>query len=200
MELIQEQPDLAAYLAADEAIDHEHPLVHETADAFWTVTDGDPYAYAEAVFAFVRDAVPHSADSGDPRVSWRASDVLATRNGICYAKAHALAALLRAQGVPAALCYQLLAEDDGSNPVVHGLVALRLPGAGSWSRVDPRGNKPGVDARFSLDTEQLAFPVRPELGEVDYPVLYAAPHPAVLKALQGSADRPQLWENLPAGL
>ncbi|MFD4241439.1 transglutaminase family protein [Streptomyces sp. NPDC058525] len=200
MELIQEQPDLAAYLAADEAVDHEHPLVRETADAFWTATDGDPYAYAEAVFEFVRDAVPHSADSGDPRVTWRASDVLATRNGICYAKSHALAALLRAQGIPAALCYQLLADDDGSNPVVHGLVALRLPGAASWSRVDPRGNKPGVDARFSLDTEQLAFPVRPELGEIDYPGLYAAPHPAALKALQDSADRPQLWENLPTGL
>ncbi|MGR4879768.1 transglutaminase family protein [Streptomyces sp. LARHCF249] len=215
MELIQEHPDLAAYLAADQAIDHEHPLVRETADAFWTATAGNAYAYAEAVFAFVRDAIPHSADSGDTRVSWRASDVLATRNGICYAKSHALVALLRARGIPAALCYQLLADDHscsdscssgagacpgGSNPVVHGLVALRLPGGGRWARVDPRGNKPGVDARFSLDVEQLAFPVRPDLGEVDYPGLYAAPHPATLKALQDSADRPQLWENLPTAL
>lgn len=200
MEWIQEQPDLSAYLTADDAVDHEHPLVRETADAFWTATHGDPYAYAEAVFTFVRDAVPHSADSGDPRVAWRASEVLTTRNGICYAKAHALAALLRARGIPAALCYQLLADDDGSNPVVHGLVALRLPGADRWSRVDPRGNKPGVDARFSLDVERLAFPVRPELGEIDYPGLYAAPHPAVLTALQDSADRTRLWENLPTAL
>ncbi|MEU9148358.1 transglutaminase family protein [Streptomyces sp. NPDC048349] len=200
MELIQEQPDLASYLAADEVMDHEHPLVRETADAFWTATAGDAHAYAEAVFAFVRDAVPHSADSGDMRVSWRASDVLATRNGICYAKSHALVALLRAQGIPAALCYQRLTDDDGSNPVVHGLVALRLPGSEHWARVDPRGNKPGVDARFSLDVEQLAFPVRPELGEVDYPELYAAAHPAALKALQDSADRTQLWESLPTAL
>ncbi|MER5928664.1 transglutaminase domain-containing protein [Streptomyces sp. NPDC002054] len=107
-------------------------------------------------FEFVRDTVPHSADSGDLRVSWRGSEVLATRNGICHAKAHALAALLRA--------------------------------------------KPGVDARFALDREQLAFPVRPELGEIDYPELYAAPHPAVLRALRESADRPQLWRNLPTGL
>ncbi|MBT2543032.1 transglutaminase family protein [Streptomyces sp. ISL-44] len=200
MELIQEQPDLAAYLAADEAIDHEHPLVRETADAFWTATGGDAYAYAEAVFEFVRDAVPHSADSGDLRVAWRASDVLATRNGICHAKSHALAALLRAQGIPAALCYQRLADDDGGNHLIHGLIALRLPGGEGWARVDPRGNKPGVDARFSLDVERLAFPVRPELGEVDHPELYAAPHPAALKALQDSADRPQLWENLPTAL
>ncbi|WP_330295064.1 transglutaminase-like domain-containing protein [Streptomyces sp. NBC_00503] len=199
MKLIQEHSDVAAYLAADEAVDHDHPLVQETADALWAAT-GDAYSYAKVAFEFVRDTIPHTADSGDDRVSWRASDVLATRNGICYAKSHALTALLRARSIPAGLCYQLLGDDDGSNLFVHGLVALRLPGRDDWSRVDPRGNKPGVDAQFTLDHEQLAFPVRPELGEVDYPELYAAPHPATLKVLQESADRPQLWRSLPTGL
>ncbi|WP_371614627.1 transglutaminase family protein [Streptomyces sp. NBC_00454] len=199
MKLIQEHSDVAAYLVADEAVDHDHPLVQETADALWAAT-GDAYSYAKVAFEFVRDTIPHTADSGDDRVSWRASDVLATRNGICYAKSHALTALLRAQGIPAGLCYQLLGDDDGSNLAVHGLVALRLPGRDDWSRVDARGNKPGVDAQFTLDHEQLAFPVRPELGEVDYPELYAAPHPATLKVLQESVDRPQLWRNLPTGL
>ncbi|WP_404961529.1 transglutaminase family protein [Streptomyces sp. 147326] len=199
MQLIQQNRDIYAYLASDEAIDHWHPLVQETADAFWSAT-GDAYSYAKAVFEFVRDTIPHSADSGDLRVSWRASDVLATRNGICYAKSHALVALLRAQGIPAALCYQRLTDDDGSNPVVHGLVAVRLPGSARWSRLDPRGNKPGVDAQFSLDREQLAFPVRPELGEIDHPELYAAPHPAALGALRESADRPELWTKLPTAL
>lgn len=199
MELIQEHTDLAAYLAADEAVDHGHPLVQETADALWAAT-GDAYSYAKVAFEFVRDTIPHSADSGDDRVSWRASDVLGTRNGICYAKAHALTALLRARDIPTGLCYQLLGDADGSNLAIHGLVALRLPGSDDWSRVDPRGNKPGVDAQFTLDREQLAFPVRQELGEIDYPELYAAPHPATLKALQESADRPQLWRNLPTAL
>ncbi|MDD9376208.1 transglutaminase family protein [Streptomyces sp. ZAF1911] len=199
MELIQEHSDVAAYLAADDVVDHDHPLVDETADALWTAT-GDAYSYAKAAFEFVRDTIPHSADSGDDRVSWRASDVLATRNGICYAKSHALTALLRNRGIPAGLCYQLLGDDDGSNLVLHGLVALRLPGSADWSRVDPRGNKPGVDAQFTLDHEQLAFPVRPELGEIDYPGLYAAAHPAPLKALQESVDRAQLWRSLPTGL
>ncbi|MFG2990539.1 transglutaminase family protein [Streptomyces sp. NPDC048257] len=199
MQLIQQSPDIHAYLASSEAIDHWHPVVQETADTLWSAT-GDAYSYAGAAFEFVRDTIPHSGDSGDLRVAWRASDVLTTRNGICYAKAHALVALLRAQGIPAGLCYQLLADDDGTNPVVHGLIALRLPGSARWSRLDPRGNKPGVDARFDLDHEQLAFPVRPELGEVDYPELYAAPHPAALKALQESADRLQLWRNLPVAL
>ncbi|MFF3672793.1 transglutaminase family protein [Streptomyces sp. NPDC002120] len=199
MQLIQQNPDIHAYLASDEAVDHWHPLVQETAEALWSAT-GDAYSYAKAAFEFVRDEIPHSADSGDVRVSWRASDVLATRNGICFAKSHALAALLRAQGIPAALCYQRLTDDDGSHPVVHGLVAVRLPGGARWSRLDPRGNKPGVDAQFSLESERLAFPVRPELGEIDYPELYAAPHPAALGALQGSADRPELWTKLPAAL
>ncbi|AWZ07022.1 MULTISPECIES: transglutaminase family protein [unclassified Streptomyces] len=199
MELIQEHTDLAVYLAADEAVDHGHPLVQETADALWTAT-GDAYSYAKTAFEFVRDTIPHSADSGDDRVAWRASDVIGTRNGICYAKAHALTALLRARGIPAGLCYQLLGDDDGSNLAIHGLVALRLPGSADWARVDPRGNKPGVDAQFTLDREQLAFPVRPELGEIDYPELYAAAHPATLKALQESADRPELWRNLPTAL
>ncbi|TXS49673.1 transglutaminase domain-containing protein [Streptomyces sp. OR43] len=199
MELIQQVPDLSAYLAADDAIDHEHPLVRDTATRLRSATT-DAYSYAEAAYCLVRDTVPHSVDSGDTRVSWRASDVLATRNGICHAKAHALAALLRAEGIPAALCYQGLADDDGEPGVVHGLIALRLPGHSRWHRQDPRGNKPGVDARFSLHEEQLAWPVRPELGEIDYPTLYAAPHPAVLWGLRTSADRAALWRALPTAL
>ncbi len=199
MQLIQQDPDPLAYLASGEAIDHGHPRVQEAADALW-LTTGDAYSYAEAAFEFVRDTIPHSADSGDARVAWRASDVLATRNGICHAKSHALVALLRARRIPAGLCYQRLADDDGSNPLVHGLIALRLPGGDRWSRLDPRGNKPGVDARFDLAEERLAFPVRPELGETDYPGLYAAPHPAVLAALRGSADRQELWRRLPTQL
>ncbi|MFJ3173746.1 transglutaminase family protein [Streptomyces roseus] len=199
MQLIPQDPHIRPYLAADEVVDHGHPLVRETVAALWGAT-GDAYPYAEAAFEFVRDTIPHSADSGDPRVSWRASDVLRTRNGICHAKSHALVALLRARGIPAGFCYQRLTDDDGSNPAVHGLIALRLPGAAHWARQDPRGNRPGVDARFALDAERLAFPVRPELGEVDHPELYATPHPAVLAALRNSADRQELWRNLPTEL
>ncbi|WP_371101236.1 transglutaminase domain-containing protein [Streptomyces sp. PU_AKi4] len=190
MQLIQENPDLSAYLAADEVIDHHHPLVRETA-ARLAAGVADSYEYARVAFEFVRDTIPHSQDSGDLRVTWRASDVLEQGTGICYAKAHALAALLRAEDIPTALCYQNLG-------VVHGLVAVRFRGA--WHRQDPRGNKPGVDARFSLDGERLAFDPDPASGETDHPVLYAAPHPVVLDALRAATDRPHLWRTLPAAL
>ncbi|ROQ73066.1 transglutaminase superfamily protein [Streptomyces sp. CEV 2-1] len=199
MELIQQVPEISAYLAADEAIDHGHPLVRETAAHLRSAT-GDAYAYASAAFGFVRDGVAHSADSGDTRVTWRASDVLAARNGICHAKSHALAALLRAEGIEAALCYQRLADDDGNPGPVHGLIALRLPGRDRWDRQGPRGNRPGVDARFSLDEERLAWSVRPKFNEEDYPHLYAAPHPLVLRSLRAAADRTQLWSTLPVAL
>ncbi|KUM73559.1 transglutaminase-like domain-containing protein [Streptomyces curacoi] len=190
MQMIQQTPDLYAYLAADEVIDHHHPLVRETAAR---LADGvaDSYEYARAAFEFVRDAIPHSQDSGDLRVTWRASDVLEQGTGICYAKAHALAALLRAEDIPTALCYQRF-------DVVHGLVAVRFNGA--WHRQDPRGNKPGVDAQFSLDGERLAFTPDPESNELDYPVLYAEPHPAVLSVLKAAPDRPYLWKTLPTAL
>ncbi|MFF7853500.1 transglutaminase domain-containing protein [Streptomyces sp. NPDC007904] len=190
MQLTQETPDLSAYLAADEAIDHHHPLVRETV-ARLASNVADSYAYAQAAFEYVRDAIPPSQDSGDLRVTWRASDVLERRTGICYAKAHALAALLRAEDIPTALCYQNLG-------VVHGLVAVRFGGA--WHRQDPRGNKPGVDARFSLDGERLAFVPDAASGETDHPVLYAAPHPVVLDVLKAAPDRPHLWRTLPAAL
>ncbi|PJM96778.1 transglutaminase domain-containing protein [Streptomyces sp. CB01373] len=198
MELIQDTPDLSAYLAADEGIDHEHPMVRETA-ARLAEGVADSYAYARSAYEFVRDGIPHSQDAGDSRVTWRASDVLRLRTGICYAKAHALAALLRAEDIPTALCYQRLTrDDDGGGHVVHGLVAVRFDGA--WHRQDPRGNKPGVDARFSLAGERLAFVPDSKSNELDYPVLYAEPHPAVLAALKAAPDRPRLWKTLPAAL
>ncbi|MFC3571909.1 transglutaminase family protein [Streptomyces yaanensis] len=197
MELIQQTSDLSAYLAADEVIDHHHPVVRETA-ARLADRVADSYAYAQAAYEFVRDTIPHSADSGDLRVTWRASDVLEQRTGICYAKAHALAALLRAEDIPAALCYQRLLHDDGSGHAVHGLVAVRFNGA--WHRQDPRGNKPGVDARFSLDGERLAWIPDEKSSEVDYPVLYAVPHPAVVSVLKAAPDRPALWKTLPTAL
>ncbi|MFI6529093.1 transglutaminase family protein [Streptomyces uncialis] len=199
MQLIEQDVPRSAYLAADEVVDHGHPLVRETVAALGGGSLS-PYEYARAAFEYIRDEIPHSRDSGDMRVTWRASDVLELRTGICYAKSHALAALLRARGIPTGFCYQRLTEDDGSAPVLHGLVAIALPGHPRWARQDARGNTSGIDARFSTEGERLAFPVRAEFSEVDYPVLYAAPHSAVMDALRSAPDRAALWQSLPSSL
>jgi transglutaminase-like putative cysteine protease len=192
MEPIPVAADPAAYLAADEVVDHQHPQIRETA-ARLRSTAPSPYDYAKAAYEFVRDTVPHSADAGDPRVTWRASDVLDRRTGVCHAKSHALAALLRAEGIPAGFCYQRLTEDDGTSPVLHGLNAVLLPGRTRWARIDARGNIPGVvDAAFSLERERLAWPVRPHLGESESPLVHAVPAPAVLAALRSAPDRAHL--------
>ena len=179
------------YLAADAVVDHGHPLIRARADAFRASSD-DPVDRAEAAFLFVRDEVEHVIDAGDPRVTWRASDVLRERVGICHAKAHLLAALLRAQGIPAGFCYQELSA-------LHGLTAVYLHGR--WSRLDARGNRTGARGEFSLGEEKLAWPVDTARGERDHPEIHPAPAPVVVDFLMTAEPGPGWYEKgLPAAL
>lgn len=187
------RPDPHDFLAGDEVVDVDDPAVVALGRELRR-THPDDVAFARAAFEWVRDEVAHAYDAGDRRVTLAASEVLRERVGLCYAKSHLLAALLRGQGVPTALCYQRLRDGDGY--VVHGLVAVHLEGA--WHRQDPRGNKPGVDAQFALDGERLAWPADPGLGEVDYPRLHLSPAAAVVAALRSSDDLAGCV--LPAGL
>ncbi|MFI7093068.1 hypothetical protein [Streptomyces lydicus] len=83
---------------------------------------------------------------------------------------------------------------------VHGLIALKLPGRERWVWQDARGGEAGAGAQFRLDREQLAFAVRPEFNEVDHPVLFAEPHPAVLQCLRDAVDQRRLTQLLPTAL
>lgn len=147
-------------------------------------------------FTFVRDEVRHSADFRLNPVTCRASEVLRHRTGYCYAKSHLLAALLRANGVPAGLCYQRLSAGDGGAPYcLHGLNAVYLQEAG-WYRLDPRGNKPGVDAQFCPPNERLAFAVKAP-QERDLPEIWAEPLPVVVEALERYDSYDKVLANLP---
>ncbi|WP_305091622.1 transglutaminase family protein [Prescottella sp. R16] len=184
------------FLAGDEFVDIEDRNVRSLARSLRQRSDGE-IDFARAAFEWVRDEVGHSYDVGDPRVTLTAGEVLEHRVGLCYAKSHLLAALLRVGGVPTGLCYQRLAHGDGH--VLHGLVAVHLDGG--WHRQDPRGNKPGIDARFTLGAERLAWPVDPALGEVDYPTLFTSPAACVVDALRGVTDVLSIYDvGLPAGL
>ena len=194
MQLIAGAP--ADYLGSDDVVDVEHPAVQALA-AQLSGQDTTPVRYARTAFTWVRDRIRHSLDAGDPRVPVTASQTLDAGVGLCFAKAHLLTALLRARGVPTGLCYQRLGAGGGY--CLHGLVAVHLGGA--WHRLDPRGNKPGVDARFDLTRERLAWTVDPGSGELDYPQLFRAPHPTVLTSLRAADDALVLCDGrLPAQL
>lgn len=176
--------DPSAYLGEDDVVDHSHPSVRGLAGDLRRSAASE-VEFARLAFELVRDQVGHSWDVHDSRVTVSASEVLSERVGLCYSKAHLLAALLRAEGIPTGLCYQRLTDDEETF-MLHGLVAVYLRGA--WHRQDPRGNKPGVDAQFSLGTERLAWPVREELGETDYATVLPAPSDVVVRALRGATD------------
>lgn len=156
----------------------------------------DHEVIARRCFFWVRDRVRHSADHLMPTVTCSASQVLEHRVGFCYAKSHLLAALLRACGIPAALCYQRLALDDqGSAFCLHGLVAVFLPRHG-WYRMDARGDKPGIITNFCPPTEQLAFtPRRP--GEMDIPGRFGDALPVVVATLRQYGTADAVAQNLP---
>lgn len=57
-----------------------------------------------------------------------------------------------------------------------------------------------MNAQFSIETEQLAFPIRPEKGEEDGFIVYPDPDRKILENLRTNKTRTQLWKNLPAEL
>ena len=61
---------------------------------------GDNITKIKCLFEWVRDEIPHSKDINSDIVSCTASEVLKAGTGICFAKSHLLAALLRANGIP----------------------------------------------------------------------------------------------------
>jgi len=152
------------YLSSSEIIDWKTPLVLEKAKAL-SQDLLNPEDIAKKCFEYVRDEIKHS-NKLNP-VTCKASEVLKYKTGYCYAKSHLLAALLRANKIPAGLCYQRLTIDNDRPPFsLHGLNAVYLPDIG-WYRLDARGNKDGVEAEFTPPIEKLAFSIVFE-GEADF--------------------------------
>ena len=84
--------------------------------------------------------------------------------------------------------------------MLHGLNAVYIESLHRWVRLDARGNKPGVDARFSLEEEKLAFLIRAEKAEEDIPIIFSAPDENVLRALKENKSIETLWVNLPTDI
>ena len=185
MHLICESSLVDDYLHEHVVVDYSHPAVQDAIHHLSTPEDTETER-VRRTYEFVRDSIDHSCDIQGTQVTCTASEVLLYGEGLCYAKSHLLAALLRAQGILTGFCYQrlVLEPTPKMSYALHGLNAVYLPSEARWIRLDARGNKPYVQAEFSTKEERLAYVVRPELDEIDYPTIYAQPHPKVVKALR----------------
>jgi len=207
--------DVTQYLKSCDIIDFEHQTScdiidfgHQTSCEITALAyeikscSKDEISYIKNAFEYVRDNISHSADIRGRVVTCKASEVLRAKEGICYAKSHLLAALLRCNQIPAGFCYQRLILDDETAPhlILHGLNAVYIKSLDKWIRLDARGNKPGVDAQFSTNDEKLAFLVRTHKGEEDILTIFSSPDENVIKALTKNKKLEDLWRNLPTEL
>ena len=195
--------DRSLYLEASGIIDYENGLVKKRAQDL-KKDSRNALDLIEKSFLYVRDRIVHTADMDKQKASISevtncASEVLGKGHGICYAKSHLLAALLRANGIPAGFCYQRLILDDDKAPylVLHGLCGVFIESENKWIRLDPRGNKEDVHAEFSINEEKLAFTIRGDMGEEDGFAIFETPDPGVIQALESASDAGALFSNLP---
>lgn len=185
MQLTPETIDMTRYLASSEIINFEDLDIQRTAlnlskginDEIWLI---------KTVYEFVRDEISHSVDIDSGNVTWNASNVLKFKHGLCFANSHLLAAILRYLGIPTGFCYQKL-EFDGKMGL-HGLNAVFIGSIDKWIRLDARGNRNGINARFSIGEEYLAYLPEEEKNEVDFRVIYAEPDRRVVEILRQSRN------------
>jgi transglutaminase-like putative cysteine protease len=183
------------YLEATPIIDWDHPEVLARARAL-AEGQNDPLQVARRCFEWVRDEIRHSGDHRLNPVTCSASQVLRHGTGFCYAKSHLLAALLRANGIPAGFCYQRLSIDDTGPPFcLHGFNAIHLPGVG-WYRLDARGDRGEISTACDPPSERLAF--TPQLAEeTTFDAVWPAPLAVVVEALNRYASYAELLDHLP---
>lgn len=190
-----EERELAVFLQSSQIINFQKPAVRAQAEALRDPDDNEIQTVRNC-YEWVRDEIKHSGDHELNPVTCTAAETLEAGTGFCYGKAHLLAALLRANGIPAALAYQRLSVGDSGPPYcTHALNAVYLTDYG-WYRLDARGNKPGVDAQFTPPDECLAFPDLQD-EEYDFPCIYADPPADIVKALRHWKTWDELYAHLP---
>jgi len=198
-----ESNNIQDYLKRGEVIDYDHELIVEKClELQKGMEEGNEISLIKNVYEFVRDDIHHSGDIGAQEITCKASEVLEFGHGICCAKSHLLAAMLRFYGIPTGFCYQKLCSgQEGINrKVLHGLNAVYFKDSNRWIRLDARGNKPGVDAQFSIYEGKIAWPVNEERGEEDHPVIFKEPNQTVVEILKTSNSRKEMWAQWELGL
>lgn len=201
MEITPYTNDISQYLCEDEVINYSEELIANVAKTLLGESN-DRIDYIKNAYEYVRDNISHSADIGEDAVTCSALEVLREGHGVCFAKSHLLASLLRSQSIPVGFCYQKLILDDETAPylVLHGLNGVFIEEYQKWVRLDARGNRPGVNAQFSIEEEKIAFPAREEKVEEDILIVFPRPDENVIKALRENEKRSELWDKIPQKL
>jgi len=187
--------DLDAFLHFDEVVSISDAIRSKTQEIVHSLeSDIDR---SKAIFEWVRDNIHHTKDLGAEVVTCSSIDTFSEGTGICFAKSHLVASMMRSEGIPCGFCYQVFdnpVATDSDSLALHGLNAIYLESTSRWHRLDPRGNRVDVNAEFSVDREILAFPDMLFMDDC----IYAAPLKKVVQGLQTASNITGLWTDLPA--
>ncbi|MBN2416235.1 transglutaminase domain-containing protein [bacterium] len=137
------EKDHSAFLTATELIDADHHLIRETAERM-TAGSRDDGGRVQALFTFVRDAVPYSLHISRRMEAYRASAVLERGRGFCTQKAILFTTLARSLSLPAGIALYDIVDHTlpdaaadlfgGRRLRRHGIPAVHLSGA--WVQAD----------------------------------------------------------------
>jgi len=196
-----ESDDLGRYLEDTITIDWQTPVMMSTAKEL-LVDHEEPEDRVRRLFEFVRDEIDHSLDVETDTQTCRSSEVLEERTGLCYAKSHLLAGLLRYVGFPTGFCYARLA--DGNRPgrfVLHGFNAVYWISTSSWIYLDARGNREGIDTECRFEAPwSLAYWPDLQAGERFLPFIYKRPGKRIIDLLERAPSFDAVRNNLPDSL
>ena len=194
--MICESQKLDNYLLELTEVNYSNPIIKKIGEKLFDPSQTE-IEKARIAFEFVRDEISHSWDIKSKRVTCSASAVLDFKEGICYAKSHLLASLLRSQGIPTGFCYQrlMLFDTPEKGYCIHALNAIFFKSLNKWIRVDARGNKEGVNSQFSFEEEKLAFAINEELHEKDYHIIYVKPHPKIVAVLKENTNALEMYKH-----
>lgn len=193
-----ESDELGRYLEDTITIDWQTPAMMATAKQLLE-SRTEPEDRVRCLFDFVRDEIDHSLDVETEAQTCRASDVLQERTGLCYAKSHLLAGLLRYAGFPTGFCYVRKLDGEGSARfVLHGFNAVYWTSIASWIYLDARGNREGVDTECRFEAPwSLAYWPDSQAGERFLPSIYKRPGKRIIDLLERAPSFESMRRNLP---
>ncbi|MGI6083886.1 MAG: transglutaminase-like domain-containing protein [Acetivibrionales bacterium] len=177
-----DKSDIGDYLENSDIIDSDHPLVAQIAEQ---LTNGhkDNLSKARVIYKFTRDHIFNSFDINATSVTITASEVLDKGHGVCFARAHLLAALMRASGIPAGFCYQIRYYNDLERLVAHGFNGVYIQELDNWVRIDASMHVDADDWNFDPFKDSTVRSVQEDIGESDDYIVYHSPSKKLLKAM-----------------